>query len=65
MNLQKSVDVSCAMQGKRKQDLAASLKITRTWLYVKLKDNDPKYISKIADFFDITVGELINRGIVK
>ena len=57
MNLQKSVDVSCAMQEKRKQDLAASLKITRTWLYMKLKDNDPKYISKIAEFFGITVGE--------
>ena len=62
MNLQKSVDVSCAMQGKRKQDLALSIGVTRVWLWTKLRDNDPKYISKIADFFGITVGELINRG---
>ena len=62
MNLQKSVNVSCAMQGKRKQDLASSIGVTRVWLWTKLRDNDPKYISKIADFFGITVGELINRG---
>lgn len=62
MNLQKSVKVSAAMTDTTVNDLADSLGITRVWLWKKLSENNPKYISKMAVFYGVSVSEFIKRG---
>ncbi len=62
MNLTKSVKISAAMSETSERDLAESLGITRTWLWKLLKENNPKHIEKMADFYGISVSEFIKRG---
>lgn len=62
MNIEISVKVACAKSGKTQNDLAAHLKITGVWLRRMMKDNSPRYISKMSDFFGITVSEFIKHG---
>ena len=62
MNLKKSVSISNAMDDKKVADLARHLGITRVWLWQHLKDNNEKYIEQMAEFYDVSVFEFINRG---
>lgn len=65
MELTKSFKIMCILQDKKESDVADSLGVTRVWLWRELKNNSPKYISKLANHFNITVAEFINKGMGK
>lgn len=62
MNIRKSVKVSNAMKETTQYHLAQYLKVTLPWLGKLLKNNSPKHVEKMADFYGITTSEFIARG---
>ena len=62
MNISKSVKVSAAMSETTEKDLAQAMGFTSVWLWKMIKENNPKHIEKMADFYDISVSEFIKRG---
>ena len=62
MNIEKSVKVSCAMSGESQKEVAAGLGITTVWLRKMMRDNNPRYLSKLAAHFNINASEFIKRG---
>jgi DNA-binding Xre family transcriptional regulator len=62
MNLKKSVKVMCAMHEKQQKDLAQHLKITNAYLSKLLGENNPRLLSKMAMFFNVSVSEFVKVG---
>lgn len=62
MNLKKSVKVMCAMHEKQQKDLAEYLKITNAYLSKLLGENNPRLLSKMAMFFNVSVSEFVRAG---
>lgn len=62
MNLKKSVKVMCAMHEKQQKDLAAYLKITNAYLSKLLGENNPRLLSKMAMYFNVSVSEFVKAG---
>jgi hypothetical protein len=62
MNILKSVKVSNAMGGTTQVQLAEYLKFTQPWLGKMLKDNNPKHIAKMAEFYGVDTSAFIARG---
>lgn len=62
MNIAKSVKVSAAMTGTTQQELARHLGVTGVWLSRIMRDNSPRHLGKMADFYGITVSEFVKRG---
>lgn len=52
----------CARQDKYQKDLAAHLKMTGTYLSKQLHDNNPKHLSRMAEFFGTSVSEFVKAG---
>lgn len=51
MNL-KQVKIQCLKQNISMTVLAKELNISRTWLYNRIKKNDPKLIKELEKFFN-------------
>lgn len=62
MNLKKSVKVMCAMHEKQQKDLATYLKITNAYLSKLLGENNPRLLSKMAMYFNVSVSEFVKAG---
>ena len=62
MNISKSVKVSNAMNSTTQIKLAAHLQFTQPWLGKMLKDNNPRHIADMAEFYGISTSEFIARG---
>lgn len=62
MNLKKSIRVMCAMHEKQQKEVAAYLGITNVYLSKMLGENNPRFLSKMADFFGVNVSEFVKAG---
>jgi hypothetical protein len=50
------------MNGTTQVQLAEYLKFTQPWLGKMLKDNNPKHIAKMAEFYGVDTSAFIARG---
>ena len=50
------------MNETKDEKLAQHLSITTVWLWNLLKDNSPRHVQKMAEFYGVTVSEFIKRG---
>lgn len=62
MNIEKSVKVSAAMAGTTQKELAAHIGITSIYLGKVMKDNSPRHVEAMANFYGVPVSEFVKRG---
>jgi plasmid maintenance system antidote protein VapI len=52
----------CADREIQQKDLAAHLNITNVYLSKLLHENNPRFISKMAMYFDMNVSNFVREG---